>query len=135
MYFSVYLFNWTNADEVIESKWAVKPKLEQCGPYVFSEHHVRVNLTWNNNNTVSFQQKRIWHFLPEFSNGTLSDNITNINPIVSVSSTSIESNLNLNQFVKGCGEQSKGFEYNFQNINQSGLKMGRESVVSNKDCR
>lgn len=84
MYFSVYLFNWTNADEVIESKWAVKPKLEQCGPYVFSEHHVRVNLTWNNNNTVSFQQKRIWHFLPEFSNGTLSDNITNINPIVSV---------------------------------------------------
>lgn len=84
MYLSLYLFNWTNSGEVLQSKWAVKPELHECGPYVFSEHHIRVNLTWNDNGTVTYQQKRIWHFIPELSNGSLSDEITNVNPVVAV---------------------------------------------------
>lgn len=90
MYLSIYLFNWTNADEVLEKKWAVKPELQECGPYVFSEHHVRVNLVWNDNGTITYQQKRIWHFIPELSTGTLRDNITNLNPIVAVVANKIK---------------------------------------------
>jgi len=40
-----------------------------------------VNLTWNANDTVTFQQIRRWHFVPERSNGTLRDDVTNINAI------------------------------------------------------
>lgn len=51
----------------------------------FREQHIRTNLTWNNNGTITFYQKRIWHFEPDRSNGSLSDNITNLNPIAAVS--------------------------------------------------
>lgn len=84
IYFSVYLFNWTNSGEVLKN-WKIKPIFEECGPYVFSEHHIRVNIKWNNNGTITYQQKRIWHFLPEQSNGTLQDNITNLNVVATVS--------------------------------------------------
>lgn len=84
MYLKIYLFNWTNAEEVLHD-WSVKPIFQECGPYVFSEHHVRVNLTWNaSDNTVTYYQKRIWHFLPEQSNGSMKDNITNLNVIAAV---------------------------------------------------
>lgn len=55
---------------------------EECGPYTFSEHHIRVNVEWHDNGTLSYQQKRIWKFLPEKSNGSLEDKITNLNVIV-----------------------------------------------------
>ncbi|KAF5308096.1 hypothetical protein FQR65_LT00638 [Abscondita terminalis] len=84
IYMSVYLFNWTNAQEVIRSKWNNKPKLKECGPYVFSQHHVRVNVTWNRNNTVTYQQKRIWKFIPSMSKGSMDDIITSVNPISAV---------------------------------------------------
>ncbi|KAI4463521.1 scavenger receptor class b type-1 sr-b1 [Holotrichia oblita] len=81
MYLNVYMFNWTNADEVLKN-WTTKPIFQECGPYVFSEHHIRVNLTWNETeNTVTYYQKRIWHFQPDLSIGTLQDNITNLNVI------------------------------------------------------
>lgn len=38
-------------------------------------------MTWNDNGTVTFYQKRIWHFNAEKSNGNLSDEVTNINVI------------------------------------------------------
>lgn len=96
IYFKIYLFNWTNSDEVLKD-WKTKPILRECGPYVFSEHHIRVNVKWNDNNTITYQQKRIWHFLPEMSNGTLSDKITNVNVVAAVSYSSFEY---LYQFVK-----------------------------------
>lgn len=43
-----------------------------------------MNITWNGNDTVTFQQIRRWHFVPERSNGTLRDDITNINAIAVV---------------------------------------------------
>jgi hypothetical protein len=51
----------------------------------YSEHHTKVDIAWNDNNTVTFQQVRRWHFDPERSNGTLRDEITNINAIALVS--------------------------------------------------
>lgn len=79
------MFNWTNADEVLKN-WTTKPIFQECGPYVFSEHHIRVNLTWNETeNTVTYYQKRIWQFQSDLSTGTLQDNITNLNVIAAVS--------------------------------------------------
>ena len=85
MYLDIYFFNWTNPEE-IQNHANVKPKFEQFGPYVFMEKHIRTNVSWSRDETtVDFQQKRVWHFQPELSNGSLSDEILNINPIAAVS--------------------------------------------------
>lgn len=80
IYMEIFLFNWTNTDQYREFP-KIKPRFEEKGPYVFREHHERVNLTWNANNTVSFNQTRTWFFEPTMSNGTLDDMITNLNVI------------------------------------------------------
>jgi len=81
MYIEVYFFNWTNAAEFQQRPQGTIPKFVEMGPYVFSEHHTKVNIAWNENDTVTFQQIRRWHFVPERSTGTLRDDITNINAI------------------------------------------------------
>ncbi|KAJ0175855.1 hypothetical protein K1T71_009014, partial [Dendrolimus kikuchii] len=43
-----------------------------------------VNLTWNTNSTVTFYNERFWHFEPLLSNGSLSDEIVSINPVIAV---------------------------------------------------
>lgn len=84
MYMSYKMFNWTNPDDIFEPDY--KPNFVEMGPYVFQEDHVRVNVTFHpENGTVSFDQIRTWHFLPEMSNGTLEDKVTNINVVAAVS--------------------------------------------------
>jgi hypothetical protein len=84
MYLEVYFFNWTNYEDVRNA--SIKPKFDEMGPYVFLEKHIRVNVTWLENDTVvDYYQKRVWHFVPELSNGSLSDNVVNLNPITAVS--------------------------------------------------
>uniref|UniRef100_A0A182QLD0 Scavenger receptor class B n=1 Tax=Anopheles farauti TaxID=69004 RepID=A0A182QLD0_9DIPT len=80
MYLEIHLFNWTNPDEVARNRSA-KPHFVEMGPYTFSELHERVNLVWNDNATVTYEQRRTWHFVPELSNGTLDDQVTNLNVI------------------------------------------------------
>lgn len=79
MYFEVYLYNWDNPSEL--GSHTIKPHFTQKGPYVFKEVHKRVGLDWNENSTVSYNQTRTWHFIPEKSNGSLDDEITNLNVI------------------------------------------------------
>lgn len=81
MYIEVYFFNWTNTAEFLKNPHNETPYFVELGPYVFSEHHSKVNITWNANDTVTFRQIRKWHFVPERSKGTLRDDITNINAI------------------------------------------------------
>ncbi|KAJ9585302.1 hypothetical protein L9F63_002887 [Diploptera punctata] len=87
MEIQVHFFNWTNALEFEEYNWTSPngsepiPEFVEMGPYVFSEHHTKVNITWNDNNTVTFQQIRKWEFLQEKSNGSLEDEVTNLNVI------------------------------------------------------
>lgn len=78
-----HLFNWTNPDKI--SNASVKPHFEECGPYVFTEKHTRVNLTWHDNGTISYNQIRTWHFDESLSNGSLDDMITFLNPVTAVS--------------------------------------------------
>ncbi|KAJ8947537.1 hypothetical protein NQ318_005015 [Aromia moschata] len=73
-------FNWTNPEQVHNA--SAKPKFVECGPYTYYEHHIRENVTFNSNNTVSFFTKKLWKFLPERSVGSLKDKITTLNPIV-----------------------------------------------------
>ncbi|KAK9507969.1 hypothetical protein O3M35_007725 [Rhynocoris fuscipes] len=79
MYLEIYMFNWTNPSETLQG--SAKPNFLQLGPYVFSEKHKKENLIWNTNDTITFKQRRTWHFVPEMSKGTLSDKITNLNVI------------------------------------------------------
>lgn len=84
MYLEIKMFNWTNPDQVQNLK--IKPHFVEMGPYVFLEKHKRVNVTWNaENGTVSYNQIRTWHFVPEKSNGSLADVVTNVNVITAVS--------------------------------------------------
>jgi len=42
------------------------------------------NEIWNENGTVTFYRKKIWIFEESLSSGNLTDEITNLNPIVAV---------------------------------------------------
>jgi len=77
MYMEITMFNWTNSHEATQPD--TKPQLAECGPYVFLEKHRRSNITWNENGTVTYNQIRTWHFVPRLSNGSLDDEITNLN--------------------------------------------------------
>lgn len=83
MYIKITMFNWTNADDIHKPNY--KPNLVEMGPYVFTEKHKRVNVSFHpENDTVSFDQIRTWHFIPEMSNGSLDDEVTNVNVIAAV---------------------------------------------------
>lgn len=84
MYAKFMMFNWTNAHDIQATNY--KPILTEVGPYVFLEKHTRVNITFHSeNDTVSYDQIRTWHFMPDMSTGSLDDNITNANVIAVVS--------------------------------------------------
>lgn len=83
IHLEIYLFNWTNYNEMDTENY--RPHFDEKGPYIFLEEHYRVDVEWHNdNNTVSFNQTRVWHFLPHLSNGTLDDKIVNINVVAAV---------------------------------------------------
>lgn len=73
IYFDVYMFNWTNADQFPNET----PHVEEVGPFRFRETRYRVNITWNpNNDTVGYRTFRSWHYEPDISFGDIDANIT-----------------------------------------------------------
>ena len=82
---SVYIFDVKNPDEV---KNGAKPLLKEHGPYVYDEYHHKVNLKWNHNGTVTYENVREYHYNSNESNGTLDDMLTIVNaPAGSISYT------------------------------------------------
>lgn len=77
------MFNWTNPEDV--RNHSVKPNFVEMGPYVYLEKHFKENLTYYDNNTVSYYERRTWHFDAERSNGTENDMITSGHAITAVS--------------------------------------------------
>ncbi|KAK9876973.1 hypothetical protein WA026_016003 [Henosepilachna vigintioctopunctata] len=75
----VYLFNWTNPDKITTPN--IKPKFERLGPYLFKECREKINITWNDNNTVSYMHKKLYHFDNERSARPLEDLITTVNAV------------------------------------------------------
>ncbi|XP_047356579.1 protein croquemort isoform X1 [Vespa velutina] len=81
MYLKFYFFNWTNPD-VFNHPLNIKPVLVEMGPYVFREVDYKVNQIWNDNGTVTFQRRKVWYFDESLSNGKLTDQVTNLDPVV-----------------------------------------------------
>lgn len=78
MYLEIYMFNWTNPTEFSKT---IKPHFTEHGPYVFSEIDSKDKRIWNDNYTITFNQRKTWIFESALSNGTLDDKITNLNPV------------------------------------------------------
>ncbi|PSN44144.1 hypothetical protein C0J52_15660 [Blattella germanica] len=74
----IYLFNCTNTDEL--SKPNFKPNLVDVGPFIFKESNEKLDIVWNDNNTVSYNQKRTWH-LDEENSANMNENITTLNTV------------------------------------------------------
>lgn len=85
---SFYLFNWTNPQDLNNPN--VKPNFEQLGPYTFSDYKVKEGLLWEHPE-VTYYGRRTFHFLPEYSNGSLDDIVTtpNFPSVVSKHSTKV----------------------------------------------
>lgn len=86
-----YFFNWTNPEDINNS--SVKPKFEQVGPYRFIETKEKINITWNKNDSVTFNQLRYWYF-DEKSPRNLTDRVTSLNAVSLVSCVKLSFSLN-----------------------------------------
>ncbi|KAM8717551.1 hypothetical protein ACLKA7_004275 [Drosophila subpalustris] len=79
--FDVYLFNWTNPEDLYEGS-PRKPHFQQLGPYRFRERPDKVDIEWHNQNaSVSFRKKAFYYFDAAGSNGTLNDMVTSVNTV------------------------------------------------------
>lgn len=79
--FDIYFYNWTNPNnlETADEKLIEKPILQQIGPYRFRERREKTRIQWNDrNSTVSYREKRTYHFVPHESNGSLDDIIVTL---------------------------------------------------------
>ncbi|RZC38035.1 CD36 domain containing protein, partial [Asbolus verrucosus] len=90
MYLEFYLYNWSNWQEVVDSGWSKRPSFIEMGPYTYSEKHIRKEIVFNKNHTLTYKTQRIWHFVPELSNGTLDDEITTLNAILATVSAIVK---------------------------------------------
>ncbi|GAB1868221.1 Sensory neuron membrane protein 1 [Camponotus japonicus] len=65
--FKIYLFNVTNADEVVQGQ---KPKLQEVGPFFYDEYKVKIDLIdREDEDSVEYSIKPTWFFNPKKSNG------------------------------------------------------------------
>ncbi|XP_033924083.1 scavenger receptor class B member 1 isoform X2 [Melopsittacus undulatus] len=71
-YMSIYFFEVLNPNQVLQGE---KPVLRQHGPYVYREFRYKTNITFHDNDTVSFLEYRRLFFQPELSNGSEDDYI------------------------------------------------------------
>ena len=80
MYLQVYPWHLKNPEEV---KNGAKASLEQRGPYTYREYRHKEQIYFNSNATVSYIEKRWFHFLPNMSVGFDNETFTTINiPLV-----------------------------------------------------
>ncbi|XP_065209533.1 protein croquemort-like [Planococcus citri] len=79
IYTKIYMFNWTNPEQTLSK--SEKANFTEMGPYIFRYTMKKSDTVWNKNDTVTFNLDRIWDFVPEMSNGNLSDSVTNINAV------------------------------------------------------
>ena len=86
---SMYVFNVSNSEAF--SSGLELPDLTEIGPYVFEEHHKKVDLVWNDNGTVTYKQVRTFQFVPSESKGSLDDRLVLLNvPAATVGATALK---------------------------------------------
>lgn len=74
---NLYFFNITNVEQVKQGK--ANPRVREMGPYAYRMEWVKDNITFNDNGTVSFLEKIIFHFDSENSAGSEDDLVTTVN--------------------------------------------------------
>ncbi|XP_076687354.1 scavenger receptor class B member 1 [Andrena cerasifolii] len=67
IYLKLYIFNITNKDEFLNGE--EKLKVDEIGPYVYQEMLENTNVTWHDNQTISYIPQRSVSFVPEMSIG------------------------------------------------------------------
>ncbi|KAF6210678.1 hypothetical protein GE061_013785 [Apolygus lucorum] len=87
LYIKIFIFNITNAQEFMSGQ-DKKLKVQEIGPYVYSEKLENTNVTWFNNNSLSFDPERKVVFEKDLSIGDpLEDIVTVANvPLLGVAS-------------------------------------------------
>ncbi|XP_068767286.1 scavenger receptor class B member 1 isoform X2 [Struthio camelus] len=93
-YFSVHFFEVKNPQEVLQG---AKPVVNQRGPYVYREFRYKTNITFHDNDTVSFLEYRQLFFRPDLSAGREEDYIVVPNILLMGAAVMME---NLPNFVK-----------------------------------
>ncbi|XP_037367213.1 scavenger receptor class B member 1 [Talpa occidentalis] len=78
-YLSVYFFSILNPKDVLQGE---KPWVQERGPYVYREFRHKINITFNNNDTVSYREYRRFQFQRDKSCGSESDYIVMPNILV-----------------------------------------------------
>ncbi|NXU87725.1 SCRB1 protein, partial [Xiphorhynchus elegans] len=71
-YLSAYFFEVLNPKQVLQG---AKPVVIQRGPYVYREYRYKTNITFHDNDTVSYLEYRNLFFQPDMSKGTEEDYI------------------------------------------------------------
>ncbi|XP_063898703.1 scavenger receptor class B member 1 [Helicoverpa armigera] len=89
----VYLFNYTNWEQV-KDREEEKLKVEEVGPYVYSQQLERVNIEFNGDK-LSFQERNHFQFLADKSNGAHFDRVVVPNlPLLGVISKAVSMDIN-----------------------------------------
>lgn len=88
----VHVFNYTNIDEFFEGK-ASKLNVVDLGPFVFLETAGKTNVSFNNDGTITYKEKRSYQFLANQSSGMQYDKVVvpNIPMLTAVSNYYSES--------------------------------------------
>ncbi|XP_055687525.1 scavenger receptor class B member 1-like [Lutzomyia longipalpis] len=74
-YLKVYIFNYTNVDRFNDGT-DEKLVVEEIGPYVYYEKLTKEDIVFNDNNTISYREKRVNYFLPDMNTWSDLENIT-----------------------------------------------------------
>ncbi|KAJ8887576.1 hypothetical protein PR048_013793 [Dryococelus australis] len=89
----IYIFNYTNLDAVRAGR-DKKFNVDELGPYTYREFMEKVDVEFNNDNTVTYRENRSYVFLPEMSSGKEDDVI--VSPkITTISATSMLPKMNV----------------------------------------
>ncbi|XP_058850199.1 scavenger receptor class B member 1-like isoform X2 [Acipenser ruthenus] len=78
-FMSVYFFEVLNSNEILQGE---KPVVRQRGPYVYREFRQKDNITFHDNNTVSYREYRQYHFFRNMSIGDETDIVVIPNMLV-----------------------------------------------------
>lgn len=74
----MYFFNWTNPEDIYNPD--IKPNFVEVGPYRLFHVREKVNVVWNDNNTVTYEHLLSYYY-DDNSPGNISDVITTIDMV------------------------------------------------------